>query len=73
MKAYGLPRFRNIEYPDVVDIRNFGLKTSTGRVFKDRDDHGHSRPKTRRLARLQQHKFERCNAKKQIRDEVLTF
>lgn len=31
MKAYGLPRDKDIESPDKADIRQYGLKSSTGR------------------------------------------
>jgi hypothetical protein len=30
MKAYGLPRNKDVEYPDVADIRKYGLQTSIG-------------------------------------------
>jgi hypothetical protein len=30
MRGYGLPRCDDVENPDVVDIRTYGLKTSTG-------------------------------------------
>lgn len=40
MKAYGLPRNDDVEYPDVADIRYYGLKTSaSGRkrgIFKNK-------------------------------------
>lgn len=32
MKPYGLPRDKDIEYPDKADIRQYGLKSSTGRL-----------------------------------------
>jgi hypothetical protein len=32
MKPYGLPRDKDIEFPDKVDIRYFGLKSSTGQL-----------------------------------------
>lgn len=31
MKPYGLPRDKDIEDPDVVDIQNYGLNSSTGK------------------------------------------
>lgn len=34
MKAYGLPRVPGIEYPDVGDIRLFGLASHVGRLQK---------------------------------------
>lgn len=35
MKAYGLPRDKDIESPDKADIRHYGLKSSTGK-FKSK-------------------------------------
>jgi len=32
MKGYGLPRDKDIEFPDLLDIQIFGLKTSTGQL-----------------------------------------
>lgn len=33
MRGYGLPRSKDIEYPDVGDIKLFGLKTSAGKDY----------------------------------------
>lgn len=30
MKPYGLPRYDNVENPDIDDIKTYGLKTSVG-------------------------------------------
>jgi hypothetical protein len=30
MKGYGLPRNHDVQYPDVLDIRTYGLNTSAG-------------------------------------------
>ena len=35
MKAYGLPRDKDIECPDLVDIQIFGLKSSSGNIKKN--------------------------------------
>ena len=32
MKPYGIPRMHCAEYPDLVDIGNFGLKSSASRI-----------------------------------------
>jgi hypothetical protein len=32
MKAYGIPRLRWLQCPDVVDITHYALKSCTGRV-----------------------------------------
>ena len=31
MRAYGLPRVKDVEYPDLADIITYGLKSSVGR------------------------------------------
>jgi len=38
MKPYGLPRWKNIEFPDVADIQEFGLKSSAGNLPKKGGD-----------------------------------
>lgn len=48
MKSYGLPRNLDIEYPDLLDIANYGLKTSTGQIkSKCGDFRGSTRTKRR--------------------------
>lgn len=32
MKAYGIPREKDIECPDVVDIQHYGMKSSVGQL-----------------------------------------
>lgn len=39
MKPYGLPRVRDIEFPDVADIQKYGLKSSAGRCFKENGEY----------------------------------
>lgn len=68
MKGYGLPRVPELEYPDINDIKYFGLKSSTGRVADGRDDHGHQRAKNRRAARRYWKKAERARSKTDIRN-----
>lgn len=38
MKGYGLPRDKNLESPDLVDIRKFALKSSLSRVASKSGD-----------------------------------
>jgi len=68
MKGYGLPRHKNIEFPDVGDIQEYGLKSSTGRIMDGRDDHGHQKSKNRRAARRRWKKKFRAESKVDIRD-----
>jgi hypothetical protein len=53
MKACGLPRDKDIEFPDKADIRQYGLKSSTGRLnksgeYKSYTRSAENRNKTRR-------------------------
>jgi len=32
MKAYGVPRDKDVENPDLLDIKLYGLKSSSGRL-----------------------------------------
>ena len=34
MKAYGIPRLKDVEHPDCVDIARFALKSCIGHVRK---------------------------------------
>ena len=38
MKAYGIPRYTDLQSPDKQDILNFGLKSSKGRLCKKGGD-----------------------------------
>ena len=38
MRGYGLPRYFCVEHPDVADIKEFGLNSSTGRIPKKNGD-----------------------------------
>lgn len=46
MKAYGLPKDKNIEYPDLADIAYFGLKT--GYLHPKRTAKGDTKKRVRR-------------------------
>jgi hypothetical protein len=35
MKGYGLPRVIDLECPDLLDIQNYGLKSSKSRVVRN--------------------------------------
>ena len=39
MRAYGLPRNDDVANPDIADIREFGLKSSTGRFREKGGDY----------------------------------
>ena len=70
MKGYGLPRTMDIEYPDLYDIAYYGLKTSTGRINKGRDDHGSQRTKPKQIARRRLKKAIRQENKSNLRKEI---
>ena len=54
MKPYGVPRGKDIEYPDKADIRQYGLKSSKARLktksgeYKSYTRSTENRKKTRR-------------------------
>lgn len=54
MKAYGLPRDKDIEFPDKVDLLHYGLKSSIGSIktksgeYKSYTRSTENRNKTRR-------------------------
>jgi len=71
MKAYGLPRALDIEHPDLMDIRVYGLKSSTGQIrSKGGDYRGHNKSKTRNAARAVWKGKARAAAKQNIRKEL---
>ena len=71
MKGYGLPRDLDIQYPDLADIRNFGLKTSTGALKgKGGDYRGSSKHNVRVRNRRYWKKQARINAKRDIYKEL---
>lgn len=47
MRPYGIPRNKDVEWPDVVDIKTYGLKTSIG--GKDYFKNKHSKRCIRRI------------------------
>lgn len=55
MRAYGIPRVLDTEYPDVADIRKFGFNTSTGGrdYFKNKASKAASRRYYKKRHRLQ--------------------
>jgi len=71
MKGYGLPRYPDIEAPDLVDIGVYGLKTSTGQLLsKGGDYHGSTRTNKRNKARRFWKKQARITAKRNIYKEL---
>lgn len=73
MRAFGLPRSDDVANPDVGDIKNFALKSSTGRF---REKGGDFKPytrsaKARRATRRIYKKAERARVNNSIRAEVV--
>lgn len=68
MKGYGLPRTKDLMYPDVDDINTFGLASHVGQIVgKSGDYHGgRGRKKMRRLWK----KKERARMKNELKDEL---
>ena len=61
MKAYGVPRLRDAEFPDKADIKYFGFSTSDRCSRADRGKND---------ARLRWKKKERRRVKNSIRKEI---
>ena len=67
MKGYGVPRNLNIEFLDLGDIAEFGLKTSTRQIkSKGGDFRGSVKTKNRNATRRCQRKAVRASAKADI-------
>jgi hypothetical protein len=60
MLGYGLPRNKNVEYPDIADIQHYGLNTSAG-------GKRHQKSNKKRRARRLWKKIARRIAKKYCR------
>jgi hypothetical protein len=61
MRGYGLPRYDDVENPDVVDIRLYGLKTSIG-------GRRYQKPFAKKCSRRIWKRKERALAKKYCKD-----
>jgi len=71
MKAYGLPRNLDIEFPDLVDIHHYALKTSTGQIkSKGGDFRGSVKTKNRNKLRRIWKKSARASNKVAILKEI---
>lgn len=71
MKAYGLPRDLDIEFPDLLDIQIYGLKSSTGQNKSLGGDYrGSAKSKSRNSARRTYKKLARNSAKRDIFNEI---
>ena len=60
MKAYGIPRVPETDYPDVGDIKRFGFKTSIGGkdYFKNKTTKAGSRRYWKKRARKEGKAYE---------------
>jgi hypothetical protein len=69
MKAYGIPRILDVEYPDVVDIQRYAMKSSAGKMKGD--EHSYTRNvEAKRTTRRHFKRIERMKAKAFIRGEL---
>ena len=73
MKPYGLPRFPEIECPDVSDIQRFALKSSVGRLpateYKNYIRKAQNRTATRRYFKKQARRL----SKQQIGIDIIEY
>lgn len=71
MKAYGLPRFSWLDYPDLGDMKNFALKGSVGNFQKKGGDYpSMMRSKQKRQYRRVHKQWARHQAKLEIKEAV---
>lgn len=73
MKPYGIPRTKDVEYPDVGDIQHYGFKSSVGKFPEKCGDY---KPYTRNAANRQStrrywKRIERAVAHKNIQQELV--
>jgi len=61
MKAYGIPRWKDVEYPDKADINLYGFPSRAGKI--------RNRKENRRIFK----KIERLHARQNIRKELESF
>lgn len=68
MKAYGIPRIKDTEWPDVADIQNYGMPSHVGKYpSKSGDYKSYTRSATKRQTTRRRFKrIERMAAKQQI-------
>nr|VFK59897.1 MAG: hypothetical protein BECKTC1821F_GA0114240_103824 [Candidatus Kentron sp. TC] len=73
MKAYGVPRTKDVEYPDLLDIVTYGMKSSTGQVAKygqTRGLRGSVKPRTRQRKRTALKRAHRTHLNASLRAEI---
>lgn len=67
MKAYGIPRIVDVQWPDVADIQRYGMKSCVGKLAGD--EHSYTRSaKKRQAVRRYFKRLERQAAKVYIRE-----
>jgi hypothetical protein len=72
MRGYGLPRTKDLEYPDIDDIQTYGLASHVGQFpGKSGDYHGYLRPKSKARNRRIWKRKERLRAKNYARSLYL--
>jgi hypothetical protein len=71
MRGYGLPRNKDLECCDIVDIQHYGLKSCAGRVNDNRDYKSYTRnAEHRQSTRRIWKRKERALIKTMIRREL---
>lgn len=77
MKAYGLPRFSWIEYPDQSDLKKFALKSSIGYLKKKGGDYptcmrSNQKQKFRRLYKSRERQRVKMFINLELNNEIFT-
>ena len=68
MKPYGVPRVPNTEYPDLADIAEFGMKSSTGQIRgKSGEFRGSQKADNRKVARR---RFKKAARRQAIDEDI---
>lgn len=68
MKAYGIPRTLYLIYPDILDIKTFGMKSCVGQIIRKSGDYRSCTrsAKSRRQIRIYWKRRERNRIKKEL-------
>jgi hypothetical protein len=72
MKAYGVPRLKDVEFPDCADICLYALKSSVGHLAKKSGDYAsaHRSSKTKRNFRRIWKRRARAAGKAELHNEL---
>lgn len=75
MHAYGLPRSSDVTHPDVMDLHEYGLKSSKGRLANRNGEHRSyiKNANQKQIARRRYKRQARAEAKSLIQHEIAEY